>query len=157
MNLLTRKICWQKTNLLTREICWQNLLTKSNLLTTKKPGRLDASKPYLKTSHHASQAMAGAHIPSEKFYACICAWAWPSRKVRQYVVNCEWGNIRAGRRSNHFPFHIWLAQNWIGQRDYLAADVCKKIAHSPRKLLRDKIALWAKICSINLLTENQIC
>jgi hypothetical protein len=35
-----------------------------------------------------------------------------------------------------FPFHVWLAQNWIGQRDYLAADVCKKIAHSPRKLLR---------------------
>jgi hypothetical protein len=22
-----------------------------------------------------------------------------------------------------FPFHVWLAQNWIGQRDYLAADV----------------------------------
>jgi hypothetical protein len=34
-----------------------------------------------------------------------------------------------------FPFHVWLAQNWIGQRDYLAADVCNKIAHSPRKLL----------------------
>ena len=89
------------------------------------------------------------------------------RKVRQYVVNREWGNIRAGRRRNHFPFHVWLAQNWIGQRDYLAADVCKKIAHSPQKLLIEKIAhkicsqwanlLWAKICSINLLTENQIC
>jgi hypothetical protein len=23
-----------------------------------------------------------------------------------------------------FPFHVWLAQ-WIGQRDYLAADVWK--------------------------------
>ena len=64
------------------------------------------------------------------------AYTWTlDRKVRQYVVNREWGNIRAGRRRNHFPFHVWLAQNWIGQRDYLAADVCKKIAHSPRKLL----------------------
>jgi hypothetical protein len=34
-----------------------------------------------------------------------------------------------------FPFRVWLAQNWIGHRDYLAADVCKRIAHSPRKLL----------------------
>jgi hypothetical protein len=39
-----------------------------------------------------------------------------------------------------FPFHVWLAQNWIGQRDYLAADVCKKIAHSPRNCLEKKIA-----------------
>jgi hypothetical protein len=36
-----------------------------------------------------------------------------------------------------FPFHVWLAQNWIGQRDYLAADACKKIAHSPRKVLKE--------------------
>jgi hypothetical protein len=49
-----------------------------------------------------------------------------------------------------FPFHVWLAQNWIGQHDYLAADVCKKIAHSPRKLLREKN------CSQNLLTIVQI-
>jgi hypothetical protein len=28
----------------------------------------------------------------------------------------------------------------IGQRDYLASEVCKKIAHSPRKLLGEKIA-----------------
>jgi hypothetical protein len=48
--------------------------------------------------------------------------------------------MRAGRRRNHFPFHVWLAQNWIGQRDYLAADVCKKIVHSARKLLRETIA-----------------
>jgi hypothetical protein len=33
------------------------------------------------------------------------------------------------------PFHVWLAQNWIGHHDYLAANVCKKIAHSPRKML----------------------
>jgi hypothetical protein len=59
------------------------------------------------------------HIPGVKF------------QVRQYMVNREWGNICAGRRRNHFPFHVWLAQNWIGQRDYLAAEVCKKIAHSP--------------------------
>ena len=61
------------------------------------------------------------------------------------------GIYRAGRRRNHFPFHVWLAQNWIGQRNYLAADVCTKIAHSPQKLLREKN------CSRNLLTENQIC
>jgi hypothetical protein len=36
-----------------------------------------------------------------------------------------------------FLLDVWLAQNWIGQRDYLAADVCKKIDHSPRKLLRE--------------------
>jgi hypothetical protein len=43
---------------------------------TKKPCRLDASKPHLKTLHHASQqAMAGAHIPSVKFNACIGTWA----------------------------------------------------------------------------------
>jgi hypothetical protein len=36
-----------------------------------------------------------------------------------------------------FPFHVWLAQNWIDQRDYLAADACKKIAHSPRKMLKE--------------------
>ena len=76
-----------------------------------------------------------------------------TRKVRQYVVNREWGNICAGRRRNHFPFHVWLAQNWIGQYNYLAADICKKIAHSPQKLLREKNCsqwanlLWAKICS----------
>jgi hypothetical protein len=65
------------------------------------------------------------------------------------VVNRELGNIRAGRRRNHFPFHVWLAQNWIGQRDYLAADVCKKFAHSPRKLLIEKN------CSQNLLTMSK--
>ena len=70
------RVCWQNVNLLTRKICWHNL--KSNLLTTKKPCRLKASKPLLKTSHHASQAMAGAHIPSVKFNSCICAWAGPS-------------------------------------------------------------------------------
>jgi hypothetical protein len=84
------------------------------------------------------------------------------------------GNIRAGRRRNHFPFHVWLAQNWIGQRDYLAADVCKKIAHSPRKLLIEKncsqnlLSMSKFIVSknllnkfahreSNLLTENQFC
>ena len=51
------------------------------MLTTKKPCRLDASKSHLKTLHHASQAMAGAHIPSVKFNACICAWAGPSRAL----------------------------------------------------------------------------
>jgi hypothetical protein len=35
-----------------------------------------------------------------------------------------------------FPFHVWLAQSWIGQHDYLAADV-QKIAHRPRILLRE--------------------
>ena len=32
-----------------------------------------------KTLHHTSQAMAGAHIASVKFNACMCAWAGPSR------------------------------------------------------------------------------
>jgi hypothetical protein len=76
-------------------------------------------------------------------------WHKVFRKVRQYVVNREWRNIRAGRRRNHVPFHVWLAQNWIGQRDNLAADVCKKIAHSPRKLLREKK------CSRNLHTVSK--
>jgi predicted homoserine dehydrogenase-like protein len=30
--------------------------------------------------------MAGAHIPSVKFNACICAWAASSRAVQQYIV-----------------------------------------------------------------------
>jgi hypothetical protein len=63
----------------------------------------------------------------------------------------------AGQRRNHFPFHVWLAQNWISQHHYLAAEVCKKIAHSPQKLLREKICSWrikfAQGESI-LLTEN---
>ncbi len=113
------RICWQNVNLLTRKICWQNLLTKnksadkkrisadricwqkSNLLTTKKPCRLDTSKPHLKTSHHASQAMAGAHIPSVKFNACICAWAGPSCTpikrqpcMRLYTVEQEYWVLR---------------------------------------------------------------
>ena len=48
-----------------------------------------------------------------------------------------------------FSFYVWLAQNWIGQRDYLAADVCKKIAHSPRKLL----TMSKFIVSKNLLNK----
>jgi hypothetical protein len=42
-----------------------------------------------------------------------------------------------------FPFHVWLAQNWISQRDYLDADVCKKIAHSPRKLSKELLTKFA--------------
>ncbi len=91
-----------------------------------------------------------------------------TRKVLQYVAHREWGNIRAraSRRRNHFPFHVWLAQNWIGQRNYLAAKDCKKIAHSPQKLLIEKNCsqklqwanlLWANIFSVSLLTENQFC
>jgi hypothetical protein len=54
-------------------------------------------------------------------------------------------NTICGRRRNHFPFYVCLAQNWIGQRDSLAADVCKKL-------------LTALVnCSQNLLTENQFC
>ncbi len=85
-------------------------------------------------------------------------------KVRQYVVNHEWGKIRAGQRRNHFLFHVWLAQNWIGQRDYLAADVCKRLLTAHENCWEKKIAhkicsqwanlLWSKICSINLLPEN---
>jgi hypothetical protein len=51
----------------------------------------------------------------------------------------------------------WLSSCWRLQKN----------AHSPRKLLIEKIThkiccqwanlLWAKICSINLLTENQFC
>jgi hypothetical protein len=44
-----------------------------------------------------------------------------------------------------FPFHVWLAQNWIGQCDYLAADVCKKLPTAQESCSEDKIA--HKICS----------
>jgi hypothetical protein len=43
----------------------------------------------------------------------------------------------AGGETISFPFYVWLAQNWIGYCDYLDADVCKKIAQSPRKLLSE--------------------
>jgi hypothetical protein len=48
--------------------------------------------------------------------------------------------MREYQRRNHFP-----AQNWISQCNYLAAEACKKFAHSPQKMLREKIA--HKICS----------
>jgi hypothetical protein len=85
--------------------------------------------------------------------------------VRQYVVNREeiyapargetisrfmsgWLKTgSAGQRRNHFPFHVWLAQNWISQCDYLAADVCKINCSQPTKIAQRK----------NLLMENQIC
>jgi hypothetical protein len=56
---------------------------------TKKPCRLNASKPHLKTLHHANHAMAGAHIPLVKFNACIRAWAGPSsaRQPRDFGNN----------------------------------------------------------------------
>ena len=64
-----------------------------------------------------------------------------------------------------FLFHVWLAENWIGQRYYLAADVCKKLLTVQENCSENRIAhkicsqwaslLWAKICSINLHTENQ--
>jgi hypothetical protein len=31
-----------------------------------------------------------------------------------------------------FPFHVWLAQNWIGQREIILLLTSAKIAHSPR-------------------------
>jgi hypothetical protein len=43
-----------------------------------------------------------------------------------------------GRRRNHFALNVWLAQNWIGQRDNLAADVCKKNCSQPTKIARRK-------------------
>jgi hypothetical protein len=52
-----------------------------------------------------------------------------------------------------FPFHVWLAQNWIGQRDYLAADVCKKNCSQTMKIAqRKKLLTMSKfIVSKNLL------
>jgi hypothetical protein len=44
-----------------------------------------------------------------------------------------------------FPFHVWLAQNWIGQRNYLAADVCKKMLIAQENCSENEIA--HKICS----------
>jgi hypothetical protein len=80
------------------------------------------------------------------------------RKVRQYVVNREWGNIPAGQRRNHFPFHVWLlAQNWMGQRNYLAADVCKKLLSAHKNCSQNLLTMSKFIVSKNLLTENQIC
>jgi hypothetical protein len=43
----------------------------------------------------------------------------------------------------------WLKTGSASAIDYLAADVCKKIAHSPRKLLVEKR------CSRNLLTMSK--
>ena len=79
-NLLTesadkKRICWREKS--ADRICWQ----KPNLLTTKRPCRLDGCKPLLKTLHHASQAMASAHISSVKFNAWMCAWAGPSSTI----------------------------------------------------------------------------
>ncbi len=73
-NMLTesadkKQICWWEKS--ADRICWQKL---NPLLTTKKPCRLETSKPLLKTLHHARQAMAGAHIPLVKFkrlYMCL--------------------------------------------------------------------------------------
>ncbi len=87
VNLLTRKICWQnvnlltKTNLLTREICWQNLLTKIESADDQKTVPARRIKTSSKSLHHASQTMAGAHIPSVKINACLCAWAGPSSRM----------------------------------------------------------------------------
>jgi hypothetical protein len=50
--------------------------------------------------------------------------------MREYICRPE---------EKPFPFHVWLAQIWIGLRDYLAADVRKKICSE------DQIAY--KICS----------
>jgi hypothetical protein len=36
-------------------------------------------------------------------------------------------NMRRPEENKPFPFHGWLAQNWIGHSDYLAAGVCKKL------------------------------
>ena len=47
---------------------------------TKKPCRLDGLKPLLKPLHHASQAMAGAHIPSVKYP--MCPWDGPSSEEK---------------------------------------------------------------------------
>jgi hypothetical protein len=49
-------------------------------------------------------------------------------------------SIRAGRRRNHFPLHVRLAQNWIGQRDYLSAYVCKKLLTAHENCSEKKIA-----------------
>jgi hypothetical protein len=64
-NLLTKDKSADGKNLLTKiesadknRICLQ----KSNLLTMKKPCRLDGSTQQLKSLHHASQPRAGADI-----------------------------------------------------------------------------------------------
>ena len=80
-------------------------------------------------------------------------WTWNRqilRKVRQYVVNCEWGNIRAGRWRNHFisvpclagsklDRPLWLSWCWRMQKN----------SQSPRKLLSQLN------CSQNLLTMSK--
>ncbi len=100
-NLLTRKVCWQ--NLLTREICWQNLLTKIESADHQKLCWLNASKPLLKTLHHASQAMAGARIPSVKFNACICAWAGLSSTK---LLLCRYASPKKPTPCKHKIRHI---------------------------------------------------
>jgi hypothetical protein len=44
-----------------------------------------------------------------------------------------------------FPFDVWLAQNGIGQRDYLAADVCKNLLTAQENCSENKID--HKICA----------
>ncbi len=82
-----------------------------------------------------------------------------TRKVRQYVVNREWGNICAGRRRNHSRSMSGWLKTGSASAIILLLTSAKKIAHRPWKLLREKNCsqwanlLWAKICSIYLLNK----
>jgi hypothetical protein len=80
-NLMTESAAKNKSA--NREISWQNLLTKNKSADDQKLCRLDGSTFLLKTLHHTSKPMAGAHIPSVKFNACwLCSWAGPSRETQ---------------------------------------------------------------------------
>ena len=90
-----------------------------------------------------------------------------SWKVRQYVVNREWRKKRAGRRRNHSRFMSGWLKTGSASAIILLLTSAKKLLTAHENWLEKKIAhkicsqwanlLWAKICSINLLTENQIC
>ena len=76
-------------------------------------------------------------------------------------------NTHAGRRRNHIRSMSGWHKTGCASVIFVRLTSDQKIAHSPKKCLENKIAhkicsqranlLWAKICSINLLTENLIC
>ena len=84
-----------------------------------------------------------------------------------YVVNRELGNIRAGRRRNHFRSTSGWLKTGSASVIILLLTSAKKLLTAHKNCSENEIAhnicwqwanlLWAKICSINLLIENQIC
>ncbi len=118
-----RSLCWGLQNC--SAVCYCHVIGRDKFSTRQQQNNIFRSTFVFVLPFDMGQPeQVTEHATSEEGGRRSLAWFW---KVRQYVANREWWNIRAGRRRNHFPFHVWLAQNWIGQPDYLAADVCKKL------------------------------